>query len=85
MRKINELESFEKPQHVINLLSYQKSFETFIATIKNIIGASLYVHRDGETSIAFRGKVIDGTKKKRFDNPEELDLLLRMAGLNQSK
>lgn len=82
IRKIEQLESFENCTQVINLLSFQQSFSKFLLTIKNIIGASLHVHSDCTTSIAFKGKPIEGTRKMRFNTPEELNELIKMAGLN---
>ena len=80
-RAIDKLESFENGEQVLNLLSFQTNFNKFLLTIKSIIGASIVVHPDNETSIAFRGKPIIGTKRERFNTPQELSALLEMAGL----
>ena len=81
-RPIDKLESFENGEQVLNLLSFQSNLKRFLLTIKNVIGASIIVHPDGETSIAFNGKPIDGTKKRRFQDSSELNQLLKMAELN---
>ncbi|WP_136465514.1 hypothetical protein [Flagellimonas onchidii] len=82
IRPIDKLESFENNEQVLNLLSFQQNFKRFLTTIKNIIGCSIVVHPDCTTSIAFKGKPIEGTRKERFRTKDELHTLLQMAGLN---
>lgn len=81
MRKLESLESFTDPEHLYNLLTFQKTFPKFLICIKNVVGASLKVCDDGDTVVMLNGKEVEGTKAKRFHTQDQLNDMLEIAGL----
>ena len=82
IRKLEKLESFENGDQLYTYFTFQKDFKGFLTAVKNVIGASIVVHENGDTSVMFNGKLVEGTRSDRFNEPENLLELIQMANLN---
>lgn len=80
-RRIDQLESFNRPDYVYNLLAQQETFDKFLITIRAIKDVQLKVHDDMTTSVTLKGKEIEGTRAKRFHTPDQLKELLNLLEL----
>lgn len=83
-RRIDELESFDDPVFVYNILALQETFDMFLITIRAIKGVELKVLHDMDTVVTLNGKEVEGTRAKRFHTPEQLQELLNLLQLNKS-
>lgn len=77
-----KLISFEKPEHVYNLLTFAKSHYHFFFMIKSIKGVQL-IQEENESYVLFKGKEVSGTRKVRFTKEKEITALLEIAGLKK--
>ena len=77
----NRLTSFTKVSNILAFIGLQQTFFRFLLAVRAIKGLEFKVHEDMTTSIVFRGKDLEGSKKIRFQNPDELKALLYAAQL----
>lgn len=77
----NKLRSFENDKQAYTFLTYTKTFEAFLKGIRSVEGCSLHILEDFASVVRFKGIDILTTKKHRFESPEQLNALLKIAGL----
>ena len=77
----NRLESFTKVKNVLAFIGLQQTFFRFLLAVRAIKGLELKVYEDMTTSIVFRGRELQESRKIRFQNPDELKALLFAAQL----
>lgn len=76
------LKSFYHEYQVINFLSMQRTFYHFLTAVRAVKGLRFVLFEDGTTSLAFNDRQIPGTRKRRFQEAEDLGSLLQLSGLN---
>ncbi|QLG46041.1 hypothetical protein [Costertonia aggregata] len=76
------LKSFTNEYQVINFLAIQKTYFYFLTAIRAVKGLRLALYDDKTTSIVFNDREIEGTRKMRFENTDEIEQLLTLSGLN---
>lgn len=83
-RRIDELESFDEPVFVYNILAQQETFDMFLITIRAIKNVELKVLPNMDTVVTLNGEEVKGTRTKRFHTQEQLQELLNLLELGNT-